>query len=126
MYGTAGTSGSKRPGVVATISLGRPVEPPEVGAFHSGVTASGSSSSDSAGSGECPAGSHGRPATCAPTTSRESASSTTASRSASGSRLLTGCGVAPSFHSATQASTNSTELGSATVTRSPRRTPRCA
>jgi hypothetical protein len=35
-------SGSTRPGSPDTMSLGRPVEPPDVGAFQAGETASGS------------------------------------------------------------------------------------
>ena len=36
-----GPSGSTRAGSPDTISFGRPVEPPEVGAFHDGDTTSG-------------------------------------------------------------------------------------
>ena len=37
------TAGSITPASPETMSLGRPVDPPEVGAFHAGLTTSGSS-----------------------------------------------------------------------------------
>src|ERR1700722_20855696 len=40
-----GTSASKDAGSPDTISLGRPVDPPDVGAFHAGDVTSGSGSS---------------------------------------------------------------------------------
>ena len=51
-------SGSSLPSCPATISFGRPVLPPEVGAFHEGATTSGSGSSASPESGAKPAGMH--------------------------------------------------------------------
>src|SRR3954453_13174167 len=46
-----GWSGSINDGSPATISLGRPVDPPDVGAFHAGDTASGSGSSSRSAAG---------------------------------------------------------------------------
>src|SRR5450759_5073022 len=43
----ASADGSINPGSPETINLGRPVEPPEVGAFHAGLTTSGSSTGPS-------------------------------------------------------------------------------
>src|SRR5215216_4660577 len=79
-----GWSGSNTPGSPARMSLGRPVDPPDVGAFQDGATRSGSSPSSSAGSGSNPAGITVRPGWApgsAPTTRAESASSTMAWRS---------------------------------------------
>ena len=59
-----------------------------------------------------------------PTTTFESASSTIACSSASGSRYDTGCGMAPSFHAAAAVTNQSIEFGSAIVTMSPSPTPR--
>jgi hypothetical protein len=114
---------------VATISLGRPVLPPEVGAFHEPGTTEGSGSSASAASGSNPAGAAGRPGTSdgsTPTTSAGSASSRIARRSAAGSRAEMGWGVAPSFQAAMVASKNAMPLGSAIVTKLSGRTPRRA
>src|SRR5512132_2463257 len=47
----AGPSGSIRLRSPDTISLGRPVDPPDVGAFHAGDTASGSGSAPSGSAG---------------------------------------------------------------------------
>ncbi len=46
--------------------------------------------------------------------------------SRAGSFADTGCGIAPSFQHATYVITQSTELGRATVTKSPVSTPRAA
>ena len=92
-----------RPALPATMIFGRPVLPPDVGAFQLGGTAGGRGSADSVASGVQPAGSHARPVASVPTTSDESASSTMAASSAGGSFADTGCGIAPSFHAATTA-----------------------
>ena len=100
-------SGSNLPSCPATISFGRPVLPPEVGAFHDGATTSGNGASSSDESGTKPAGTHTRPgwsASSAPTTIAGSARSTIACRSRAGSLADTGWGTAPSFHVATVAS----------------------
>src|SRR5215831_10774196 len=92
---------------VATISLGRPVLPPDVGALNEAATAGGSGSADVDEGGAKPAGSVARPgASCAstPTTSDGFASSMIALRSAAGRREEMGWGVAPSFQAATVAS----------------------
>src|SRR5216110_2500623 len=81
------------PGRPDTISFGRPVLPPDVGAFHAGETRSGSGPSSSASSTSVSALTHARPATSpgsARTTSAGSASATIASSSAAGSRDDTG------------------------------------
>ena len=48
-------------GSPATISFGRPVEPPEVGAFHDGEVTSGRGASSSEGAARSPAGRQARP-----------------------------------------------------------------
>ena len=103
------------------MSFGRPVEPPEVGAFHSRDTASGRGESSAGPPRSAPT--HLRPAISAPTTSTGSASSMTAASSVAGSRADTGCGVAPSFQTATQAWTNARPFGRAIVTMRPADTP---
>src|SRR5690242_21410112 len=102
MYGTAATVGSTRAGVPDRISLGRPVLPPEVGAFHVAAQRSGSGPS-SYPLASNPAGTLARPGRSTPTSSGGSASSTSAASSAGGSLALTGAGVAPSFQIAAQA-----------------------
>ena len=114
---------------MATISLGRPVLPPEVRAFHEPGTTGGSASSASVTSGSNPAGTAGRPGTSAgstPTTSAGSASSRIVRRSEAGSRAEMGWGVAPSFQAAMVASKNAMLFGSAIVTKLSGRTPRHA
>ena len=54
-------SGSSLPSWPATISFGRPVLPPDVGAFQAGAIASGNGPSSNPASGSNPAGMH----TCA-------------------------------------------------------------
>src|SRR5262249_18544934 len=113
-------------GSPARISFGRPVDPPDVGAFHELAAAGGSGSSLRPGSGSRPAAQVTRPGTrseSTPTTSAESASSTIVASSRPGRRAETGCGTAPSFQQATAASRNSTEFGSAIATRSSWPTP---
>ncbi len=117
-----------------SISLGRPVLPPDLIAFHTGEIASGSAASDNAGSGTKPAGTLGtarvdagdprRPASprrrspgCSRPTSRAGGrNSSRPCNSASGSRADSGWGTAPSFQHATAAWIHSTELGSTMVT----------
>src|SRR5665213_2677644 len=99
MRQNAGDNPSTRPGVPDTISLGRPVDPPEVGAFHDGDTASGRSlSSRDASSRACDetTGFELSNGTLL-TTIGVCAKSTMALSSASGRRDDTGCGTAPSF-----------------------------
>src|SRR5258707_7111214 len=125
LRGSAGTI----PGSPERISFGRPVDPPDVGAFQVPAAAGGSGSSLRPGSGARPAGHLTRPGTRSawtPTTRAESATSTIVASSRPGRRAETGCGTAPSFQQATAASTNSTELGMAIVTRSSRPTPSAA
>ena len=102
----------------ASISLGRPVLPPEAIAFHTGETASGSGASDSPGSGVKPLGTLGDlpRGSALPTTSARGRNSRSPSNSASGSRADNGCGTAPSFQHAMVACRNSIELGSTMVT----------
>ena len=113
-----------------TISLGRPVEPPDVGAFQAGLTTSGSGSSGgSSAAGWSTTVIALRPASSpssTPTITGGSARSTMPASSRSGSRPLTGWGVAPSFQQAIVATNHSIELGSAIVTRSPAPTPSSA
>src|SRR5262249_52710396 len=92
---------------VPTISLGRPVLPPDVGALNDAAIAGGSASADVDEGGERPAATVARPgASCGstPTTSEGLASSMIALRSAVGRREEMGWGVAPSFQAATVAS----------------------
>ena len=102
----------------ASISLGRPVLPPEAIAFHAGETASGSGASDSPGSGVKPLGTLGDlpRGSARPTTSADGRNSRNSSNSASGSRDDSGCGTAPSFQHAMVAAMHSIELGSTMVT----------
>ena len=109
---SGGTSGSIVPGWLASMSLGRPVDPPEVMAFHGFEIASGTGPSSNLST-----------AIGSRTTTRGSASSMIASSSRCGRRAETGCGVAPILRHATTVATNSTELPSAIVTRSPATTP---
>jgi hypothetical protein len=111
------------------ISVGRPVDPPLVGAFHVGEIAWGRSSAESAGLGFQPIGKTFLVGVslrvCA---QHESAIGefhdclTLAIRN----RFDTGYGTAPSFHAATAASRNATEFGRAMVTSDPSRTPSSA
>src|SRR5438552_8728915 len=115
----AGPSSFHSAGSPDTISLGRPVEPPEVGAFHAGDVTSGNGPSSRPGSGRYPTGSARRPpATCSPTpiTAAGSARSRIAWSSRSGSLADTGCGMAPIFQQAAKATYQSVEFGSAMVT----------
>jgi hypothetical protein len=112
------------------MSLGRPVEPPEVGAFHAGEVASGSGASEKSGPERCPIarwrivpGSVVIAESGAPTTTFEAASPTIAASSRAGSRADTGWGIAPMFQHATYAMNHSIEFGIATVTNSPCPTP---
>jgi hypothetical protein len=86
---------TRRPGLVATMSFGRPVQPPLVTTFHSGERTAGAANRAAAVSPAVAATSAttstGRPpaptsATSAATTSAGSASSMIAARSAAGSR----------------------------------------
>ena len=104
-------------GPPATMSLGRPVLPPDVGAFHAAATFTGSGASDSSGSGVKPAGIQVRPGASRPTTRLGSASSTIASSSSRGSLAETGAGVAPSFQAAIAASNHSIPFGRPMVTK---------
>src|SRR3954470_10931433 len=83
MYGTAGTSGSTCAGVPDRISFGRPVLPPDVGAFHDDAHRSGSGAPSKSLASK-PAGTVGRPAHSTPTSSGGSASSTSPASSADG------------------------------------------
>src|SRR5215472_7268078 len=119
--------GSHVAGWVATISFGRPVLPPEVGALKDAAAAGGSGPDASDASGSKLAGTVFRPGASdgsTPTTSDGFASSMIALRSAVGSRDEIGCGVAPAFQVATTASKNSMPLGSPIVTNESRPTPR--
>src|SRR5690348_7365093 len=89
MYGTAATPGSTSPGVPDRISFGRPVLPPDVGAFHDDATASGRGASSYPLASK-PAATLRRPASSSPMSSGGSASSTTAASSAAGSLADTG------------------------------------
>ena len=103
----------------ASMSLGRPVLPPDAMDFHTGETASGSGSSENPAAisttaaealGVSPVGS------ARPTSSAGGRSSSSAASSVSGSRAERGCGTAPSFQHASTAYTQSSELGSTIVT----------
>ena len=98
----AGDRPSTRPGVPDTISFGRPVEPPEVGAFQDGEIVSGRSLSSLEASSNSFEDTTGRSQSNGTllTTIGVSANSTMALSSASGRRDETGCGTAPSFHAA--------------------------
>ena len=88
---------SVQPAAPATMIFGRPVLPPDVGAFQLGGSAAGSGSGERAGSGVQVGGSDGRSAASRPTTSGAPAMSTSAASSAGGSFADTGWGTAPSF-----------------------------
>ncbi len=96
--------------------LGRPVLPPDVGALSDGPTTVGSGPSASAGSARNPTGTAGHPAGANPTTSAGATTSRIAASSRAGSRGDTGCGTAPSFQTASAASTNAIPLGRPIVT----------
>ncbi len=81
---------SKTPGSPATMTFGRPVDPPEVGAFHAGGAGAGG------GGVSGPVG-EGVPAS---TTAAGSTTSRIAAISDGGSRWENGWGTAPSFHAA--------------------------
>jgi len=85
MYGTADSVGSTCAGVPDRISFGRPVLPPDVGAFHDLAHRSGSGASSYPLTSK-PAGTLARPGASTPTSSGGSASSTRAASSAAGSR----------------------------------------
>src|SRR5438445_13033651 len=94
---------SHTPAWVATISFGRPVLPPDVGALNDAAVTGGNGSAGSAASGSKPAGTVARPGVSdgsTPTTSDGFASSMIARRSAAGSREEVGWGVAPGLHTA--------------------------
>ena len=91
----------------ARISLGRPVEPPDVIALYGFDTASGNGPSSNPST-----------SSAVSTTTRGAASSMIASSSRAGRRAETGCGTAPSFQHAIVVATNATPFGSAIVTRS--------
>src|SRR3954447_11124950 len=94
MSNGGGPSGSTRAESPETISLGRPVEPPDVGAFHAGDTASSSGPSSMSALGRYPAGMQRRPEkapSATPMTADGSASSTMAASSRPGSLADTGC-----------------------------------
>src|SRR5664279_4433397 len=112
----------------ASMSLGRPVLPPDVIDFQIGDTRSGSGASDSPGSGTKPIGTLGVTprGSAQPTSSARGLRSRMPDNSASGSRADNGCGTAPSFQHARTASIHSMELGIATDTRSPWPTPKAA
>src|SRR6202000_3163542 len=86
-----------------SISLGRPVLPPDPIAFQTGDTASGSSSSDNSGSGLKPAGTLVISGCSRPTSKLGGRNSSRPASSASGSRADSGWGTAPSFQHATAA-----------------------
>ena len=105
-------------GVAETMSLGRPVLPPEVIALKdaAGVAVSGSLDSASALN---PAATHAKPGCSSwptPTTRLGWARSMIWSRSNFGSLADTGCGVAPAFQTAKLAMKNSMPFGRAMVT----------
>ena len=99
-----------------SMSLGRPVLPPDPIAFHTGETASGNAASDNAGSGVKPAGTLGIRGLSRPTSKAGGRKSSRPCNSASGNRADSGCGTAPSFQHATAAWIHSIELGSTMVT----------
>ncbi len=99
-----GWSGSIIAGSPDTISFGRPVEPPDVGAFHAGEMTSGNGSVDVPSGGRYPMGRLSTPSITpgsSPTTTFGEASSTIAANSRMGRRDDTGCGTAPNFQQAT-------------------------
>ena len=101
------SSGSHAAGCVATISFGRPVLPPDVGALNEAAITGGNGSDEIDASGAKPAGIVARPGASpgsTPTTSDGFARSMIARRSAAGSRDEIGWGVAPAFQTASTAS----------------------
>ena len=107
-------------GLPDTISFGRPVLPPDVGAFSDAAMRGSSGPLDRLGSGSKPSGTDGLPPASSrstPTSRDGSASSMIAWRSTGGSRCEIGCGVAPTFQVAIVASTNSIPFGSPIVTK---------
>src|ERR1700742_637622 len=94
-----------------SISLGRPVLPPDPIAFQTGDTASGSSSSDNSGSGLKPAGTLVISGCSRPTSKLGGRNSSRPASSASGSRADSGWGTAPRFQHATPGGIPSDELG---------------
>ena len=108
----------KRLSPPASMSLGRPVLPPEPSAFQDGDTASGSGASDTPESGVKSPGTLGITprGSSRPTSSARGFSSSSPSSSASGSRADSGWGTAPSFHAASAAWIHSIEFGSTIVT----------
>src|SRR5271156_4216791 len=99
-----------------SISLGRPVLPPDPIAFQTGDTASGSASSDNCGAGVKPAGTLDISGYSRPISNVGGRSSNRPASSASGSGADSGWGTAPSFQHATAAWIPSIELGSPIVT----------
>src|SRR5215469_1734909 len=116
-----GSRSSSRPGTVETTILGRPVLPPDAGAFQQEATAAGSGSSESPGSGENVAGTTAGPGATSskPATIAGCASSIRASRSGRDSERATGRGVAPNFQTAYTASMNGIPLGNPIIARDP-------
>ena len=87
-----------------TISFGRPVEPPDVGAFQAGDTASGSGPSSRSSGDRYPSGRQIGPSIApgsTPTATLEPARATISCSSRAGNLADTGCGTAPSFQQAT-------------------------
>ncbi len=114
-------------GVVVMISFGTPVLPPDVAAFHDGLTTTGTPPSPVGGLRQSSAGDAARRPDGrrdpSPTTRAASVRSTIACRSTRGRRCDTGSGVAPAFRVASATSMNSTEFGRASVTIRPSPTP---
>ncbi len=109
------------------MSFGRPVLPPDVGALKDAPISGGNGSDDSDASGWNRPEIVVRPGVSdgsTPTTSEGFARSMIARRSAAGSRDEIGCGVAPSFHTASTASKNSMPFGRPMVTNESGVTPR--
>src|ERR1039457_3025909 len=84
-----------------SMSLGRPVLPPDPIAFHTGDTASGNAASDNAGLGMKPAGRLGISGYSRPTSKVGGRKCSRPASSASGSPADSGWGTAPSFQHAT-------------------------
>ncbi|OUE07939.1 hypothetical protein CMsap09_03240 [Clavibacter michiganensis] len=97
-----------------------------MGAFQDRAQASGSRASERAGSGVQAAGRDGVPGSAdgIPSTRAGRTRSWSAARSSSARPSRIGCGVAPHFQTAAQATTVSTVFGSARVTIESRVTPR--
>src|SRR5262247_264746 len=94
-------------GWVATMSFGRPVLPPDVGALSDAPVTGGRGAAGSDESASKPAATVARPGASegsTPTTSDGLARSMIALRSTAGNRDEIGCGVAPSFQVAIAAS----------------------